>query len=482
MVAVSSLGFSVYEQYTSNTYADGSTTQSGSLQAGLTVGTDDGSSYGSAIVLDVKQQPASQSLKAGLRAVNTLTQVANQQRTQAPKDQAAGRLARAIQELRALNLVGGGIRAVQEAVRIAQDIASAVRDLAQAEEAIAEDGGSSGGADGASIGAAEAAAASAAAATAGPTAPSGDTAASGQASAASSADPTADPSSQTVPAVVEAGYSSKVGSALTGLIAGQAGLGTGATADAKVTSGLAKTLIEQLQSTGLPVDGSNLVTALNDLIANPLLGAQELQESAKQAGLNVTVATSLQVQNTLTDPRSTAASGVSAAAAAATINDPYDELIHDAVAALSAIGKGLKKALPPLLNSPDKKTAHEARKAQDQFSQAVADTVKSIGDYYTAKAEIEAEGGSDGTPSPATKAAIDAADAVINGPNAVNDQGGTVGDDAGVGYDGAAVGDTSVGDPSAGDAPVGDDGAAEIAPGSVAGTSIGIKVSVNIQV
>ena len=53
MVAVSSLGFSVYEQYTSNSNADGTTNQSGEVQAGVTVGTDDGSQYGSAIVLDV---------------------------------------------------------------------------------------------------------------------------------------------------------------------------------------------------------------------------------------------------------------------------------------------------------------------------------------------------------------------------------------------------------------------------------------------
>ncbi|HLZ67965.1 MAG TPA: hypothetical protein VKQ29_17205, partial [Aliidongia sp.] len=166
------------------------------------------------------------------------------------------------------------------------------------------------------------------------------------------------------------------------------------------------------------------------------------------------------------------AGGVSASAAAAAIEDPYDELIKDAVAALATIGKGLKKALPPLLNSPNKKVAREAKKAQDQFAQAVADTVKSIGDYYTAKSEIEANGGSDGTPSPVTKAQIDAADAVINGPNAGNDQGGTVGDNAGV----------SGADTALGNAGIGDDGAAAIVPGSTAGTSIGIHVSVNIQV
>ena len=472
MVAVSSLGFSVYEQYTSNTNADGTTSQSGSLQAGVTVGTDDGSKYGSAIVLDVKQAPASQKLKDGLRAVNTLVQVANYARTQAPKDAAASRLAQAIQELRALNLVGGGLRAVQQAVRIAQDIASAVRDLASAEQAIAADGGSSSdGSTAAGAGAAAAAAISAAlSSSSSSTAPAGIAAASN-----GSADATADPTgtnAKTTPASIEAGYSSEVGTALTGLVAGEAGFGTGAAADNKASSGLAKAIVAQLQATGLPVNGANLEKALQDLIANPLLGAQELQASAKQAGLTVTVATSLDVKNTLTDPRSAAAGGVSASAAAAAIEDPYDELIKDAVAALAAIGKGLKKALPPLLNSPNKKVAREAKKAQDQFAQAVADTVKSIGDYYTAKSEIEANGGSDGTPSPATKAQIDAADAVINGPNAGNDQGGTVGDDAGV----------SGADTSLGKAGIGDDEAAAIAPGSTAGTSIGIHVSVNIQV
>jgi len=155
MAAVSSLNFNVYEQYTSDTNGSGGSSQSGALQAGVTVGTDDGSSYGSAVVLDIKQAPATKKLADGEKAVNTLTQVANYARTQAPKDAAASRLAQAIQELRAINLVGGGIRAVQEAVRVAQDIASAVRDLASAEEAIAADGGgSSGGSDGASAGAA----------------------------------------------------------------------------------------------------------------------------------------------------------------------------------------------------------------------------------------------------------------------------------------------------------------------------------------
>lgn len=483
MVAVSSLGFSVYEQYTSNSNADGTTNQSGEVQAGVTVGTDDGSQYGSAIVLDVKQAPASKALKEGLRAVNTLTQVANYARTQAPKDAAASRLAQAIQELRALNLVGGGLRAVQEAVRIAQDIAGAVRDLAQAEQAIAQDGGTTSGSDGGGAGAAEAAAASAAALAGGTTpAPSTGTAAAaaGTAAASGAADASSDVAGATIPKTplaVEAGYSGQVGGALTGLIAGQAGLGTGPAADNKVTSGLASAIVAQLQSTGLPVNGANLVKALQDLIANPLLGAQELQSSAQQAGLNVTVTTSLDVKNTLTDPRDAAASGVSAGAAAAAIDDPYDELIRDAVAALSAIGKGLKKALPPLLNSPDKKVAREARKAQDKFSQAVADTVKSIGDYYTAKSEIEASGGSDGTPSPATKAQIDAADAVINGPSAGNDQGGTVGADTGV-----SGADTQLGNTSDVEAAVGDDGTPAIAAGSVASTSIGIHVSVNIQV
>ncbi|WP_326880341.1 hypothetical protein [Aliidongia sp.] len=418
-------------------------------------------------MLDIKQKPASDILKAGLRAVNTLTQVANYARTQAPKDAAASRLAQAIQELRALNLVGGGLRAVQEAVRIAQDIAGAVRDLASAEQAIAQDGGSGGISDAAGAGAAEAAAASAAALGGGatpatPASQSGGTASGG----------TAGSGAKSTPAAVEAGYSGQVGNAVTGLIAGEAGLGTGASADHKVTSGLAQAIVAQLQSSGLPVNGSTLVKALQDLIANPLRGAQELQESAKQAGLNVRVSTSLDVKNTLTDPRSAAASGVSAGAAAAAIDDPYDELIKDAVAALAAIGKGLKKALPPLLNSPNKRIAHEARKAQDKFAQAVVDTVESIGGYYSAKGEIEANGGSDGTPSPATRAQIDAADAVINGPNEGNDQGGTVAGDAGV----------SGADTQLGNAAIGDDGAATIAAGSTAGTSIGIHVSVNIEV
>ena len=474
MVAVSSLGFSVYEQYTSNTNADGSTNQSGALQAGVTVGTDDGSKYGSAVVLDVKQAPATKALSAGLRAVNTLTQVANYARTQAPKDAAASRLAQAIQELRALNLVGGGLRAVQQAVRIAQDIAGAVRDLAQAEQAIAQDGGASGGFDLGSAGAAEAAAASAAALAGGSTpAP----AASGAGASSDTTGATAGATIGKTPLAVEAGYSGKVGGALSGLIAGEAGLGTGAAADNKVTSGLAGAIVAQLQASGLPVNGANLVKALQDLIANPLLGAQELQASAKQAGLDVTVSTSLDVKNTLTDPREAAASGVSAGAAAAAIDDPYDELVRDAVAALAAIGKGLKKALPPLLNSPNRKVAREARKAQDKYAQAVADTVKSIGDYYSAKSEVEANGGSDGSPSPATKAQIDAADAVINGPNAGNDQGGTIKDDSGV-----SGADTQLGNTSDVDAAIGDDGAATIAAGSTAGTSIGVHVSVNIQV
>ena len=480
MVAVSSLGFSVYEQYTSNTNADGSTNQSGALQAGVTVGTDDGSKYGSAVVLDVKQAPATKALSAGLRAVNTLTQVANYARTQAPKDAAASRLAQAIQELRALNLVGGGLRAVQQAVRIAQDIAGAVRDLAQAEQAIAQDGGASGGSDLGSAGAAEAAAASAAALAGGSTpAPSTGTtaAASGAGASSDTAGATAGATIGKTPLAVEAGYSGKVGGALSGLIAGEAGLGTGAAADNKVTSGLAGAIVAQLQASGLPVNGANLVKALQDLIANPLLGAQELQASAKQAGLDVTVSTSLDVKNTLTDPREAAASGVSAGAAAAAIDDPYDELVRDAVAALAAIGKGLKKALPPLLNSPNRKVAREARKAQDKYAQAVADTVKSIGDYYSAKSEVEANGGSDGSPSPATKAQIDAADAVINGPNAGNDQGGTIKDDSGV-----SGADTQLGNTSDVDAAIGDDGAATIAAGSTAGTSIGVHVSVNIQV
>jgi hypothetical protein len=466
MVAVSSLNFSVYEQYTSSTDATGATSQSGSLQAGVTVGTDDGSKYGSAVVLDVKQAPASKKLSDGLKAVNTLTQVADYARTQAPKDAAASRLAQAIQELRSINLVGGGIRAVQEAVRIAQDIAGAVRDLASAEQAIAADGGSSGGSGGASAGAGAAAAAISAALSGSSNTPTS----SPSASAGGSADSNADPSAKL--AAAEAGYSGEAGAGVTGLIAGEAGLGSGPAADQKVSSGLADAVINALQATGLPVDGSNLAKSLQDLITNPVLGAQELQDSARQAGLNVTVKTSLDVKNTLTDPRSIAGSGVSAGASAAAINDPYDELIKDAVSALAAIGKGLKKALPPLLNSPNKKVAQDARKAQEQFAKAVADTVTSVDDYYTAKAQIEANGGSDGTPSPATKAQIDAADAVINGPSAGNDQGGTVDDDAGV----------SGADASLGNAAVGDDGAAAIAPGSVASTSISIHVSVNIEV
>jgi len=461
MAAVSSLNFNVYEQYTSNTDAAGTTSQTGSLQAGVTVGTDDGSSYGAAIILDVHQAPASKKLADGLKAVNTLTQVANYARTQAPKDAAASRLAQAIQELRAINLVGGGIRAVQEAVRVAQDIASAVRDLASAEEAIAADGGpSSGSSDGASAGAAASAAISAAL--------SGSSS-----SAAPSAAPTPAASSAATPLQVEAGYSGQVGTGITGLIAGQAGLGSGPQANQKASSGLAQAVIAELQATGLPVDASNLTKSLQELISNPLLGAQALQASAQQAGLNVTVATALDVKSTLTDPRNAAAVGVSAAAGAAAIADPYDELISDAVSALAAIGKGLKKALPPLLNSPNKKIAREAKKAQDQFGQAVADTVKSVADYYSAKSEVEAQGISDGTPSPATKAQIDAADAVIRGPDAGNDQGGTVDEDAGV-----SGADTQLGDAAA----VGADGTPAIAAGSVAGTSIGIHISVNIQV
>jgi len=467
MAAVSSLNFNVYEQYTSNTDAAGTNSQSGSLQAGVTVGTDDGSSYGSAIVLDISQAPASKKLAEGEKAVNTLTQVANYARTQAPKDAAASRLAQAIQELRAINLVGGGIRAVQEAVRIAQDIAGAVRDLASAEEAIAADGGSSsGGSDGASAGAAAAAAISAA------LSGSSSTPAPDASAATTAATPSAT-GGQTTPAQLEAGYSGEVGTDITGLIAGQAGLGTGPQANQKVSSGLAQDVIGELQATGLPVDASNLTQSLQELISNPLLGAQALQASAKQAGLNVTVATSLDVKSTLTDPRDAAASGVSAAAGAAAIDDPYDELIGDAVSALAAIGKGLKKALPPLLNSPNKKVAREAKKAQDQFGQAVADTVKSIADYYSAKSTAEAEGISDGTPSPATKAQIDAADAVVHGADAGNDDGGTTGADAGV-----SGADTELGNTTA----VAADGTPSIAAGSVAGTSIGIHVSVNIQV
>jgi len=340
MAAVSSLNFNVYEQYTSGTDASGTTSQSGSLQAGVTVGTDDGSSYGSAIILDVDQAPASKKLAEGVKAVNTLTEVANYARTQAPKDAAASRLAQAIGELRTIDLATGGIRAVQEAVRVAQDIASAVRDLANAEEAIAADGGPSpGGADGAGAGAAAAAAISAALSGSSST-PSASLSPAPVATAAAAA------SSQATSA--EAGYSGQVGSDVTGLIAAQAGLGSGPQANQKVSSGLAQAVIAELQATGLPVDAANLTGSLQDLIANPLLGAQELQAGAKQAGLDVTVATSLDVQSTLTDPRDAAAPGVSAAAGAAAIDDPYDELIGDAVAALAAIGKGLKKALPTI--------------------------------------------------------------------------------------------------------------------------------------
>ena len=308
MAAVSSLDFNIYEQYTSNTGATGS--PSGTLQAGVTVGTDDGSKYGSAIILDVTQAPASQKLAAGLKAVNTLTQVANYARTQAPKDAAAGRLAQAIESLRAINLVGGGIRAVQEVVRIAQEIAGAVRDLAAAEQAIAADGGASGGADGASAGAAAAAAVSAAlSGSSGTPAPSGS-------SISATADTTADPSGTAASTGIEAGYSGTAGAGVTGLIAGAAGLGSGPGARQKAASDLAQAVVAQLQATGLPVDGANLVGALQDLIANPVLGAQELQTSARQAGLTVTVATSLDVENTLTDPRDAASSGIAAGAAA----------------------------------------------------------------------------------------------------------------------------------------------------------------------
>jgi hypothetical protein len=459
MVAVSSIDFSVYEQYTSATNADGTTSQSGALQAGVTVGTDDGSEYGSAILLDVKQAPASKKLSDGLKAVNTLTQLALNARTQAPKDAAAGRLARAIQSLRAINLVGGGIRSVQEAVRIAQEIAGAVRDLAAAEQAIAADGGTVSA--GASAGAAAAAISSAlSGASTAPSSASTGAAASTHAAATSSAHQDADGT----PEAVEAGYSTKVGNDVTGLVAGQAGFGSGPAANHQVASTLSQIIIAQLQAAGLPVNDANLTKSLQDLITDPLLGAQELQASAKQAGLNVTVSTSLDVENTLADPRSAAAAATSPGAIVAAINDPYDSLIHDAVAALAAIGKGLKKALPPLLNSPDKHIARLARKAQQDFQQAVADTVQSIGKYYTAKSEILAEGGSDGTPSPATKAAIDAADATIDGPSDANDQGGTAGDDAALG-----------------DAGLSASGSPAIAAGAVASTSIGIHVSVNIS-
>ena len=476
MVAISSLSFSVYEQYTSNTAADGTTSQSAALQAGVSVGTDDGSKYGSAIVLDVAQAPASQKLKDGLKAVNTLTQVATYARTQAPKDAAASRLAEAIGELRAINLTGGGIGAVQEVVRIAQEIASAVRDLAAAEKAIAADGGS---ASDASAGAAAAAAISAALTGSSSALTQGDngTAAATTSNTAAPADTTADPSTTTVPAVIEAGYSKQVGSTVTGLVAGAAGIGSGSAADDKASSSLADAIIAQLQATGLPVDGSNLAKSLQDLITNPLLGADELQASAQQAGLNVTVATSLDVTGTLEDPRNGAAAGVSSSAVVAAVDDPYDELIKDAVGALAIVAKGLRRSLPPLLNSPDRKVAREARKAQDQFAQAIADTAKAIGDYYNAKAEIEADGGTDGAPSAATKAQIDAADAVVNGPNAGNDQGGTVGEDAGVSGE-----DIALGDSSDVEAAIGDDGTPAIAAGATAGITIGLQVSVNIQV
>lgn len=478
MVAISSLSFSVYEQYTSNTAADGTTSQSAALQAGVSVGTDDGSKYGSAIVLDVAQAPASQKLKDGLKAVNTLTQVATYARTQAPKDAAASRLAEAIGELRAINLTGGGIGAVQEVVRIAQEIASAVRDLAAAEKAIAADGGG-GSASDASAGAAAAAAISAALTGSSSALTQGDngTAAATTSNTAASADTTADPSTTTVPAVIEAGYSKQVGSTVTGLVAGAAGIGSGSAADDKASSSLADAIIAQLQATGLPVDGSNLAKSLQDLITNPLLGADELQASAQQAGLNVTVATSLDVTGTLEDPRNGAAAGVSSSAVVAAVDDPYDELIKDAVGALAIVAKGLRRSLPPLLNSPDRKVAREARKAQDQFAQAIADTAKAIGDYYNAKAEIEADGGTDGAPSAATKAQIDAADAVVNGPNAGNDQGGTVGEDAGVSGE-----DIALGDSSDVEAAIGDDGTPAIAAGATAGITIGLQVSVNIQV
>ena len=198
---------------------------------------------------------------------------------------------------------------------------------------------------------------------------------------------------------------------------------------------------------------------------------------SQQAGLNVTVATSLDVTGTLEDPRNGAAAGVSSSAVVAAVDDPYDELIKDAVGALAIVAKGLRRSLPPLLNSPDRKVAREARKAQDQFAQAIADTAKAIGDYYNAKAEIEADGGTDGAPSAATKAQIDAADAVVNGPNAGNDQGGTVGEDAGVSGE-----DIALGDSSDVEAAIGDDGTPAIAAGATAGITIGLQVSVNIQV
>jgi len=456
MVAVSSLNFSVYEQYTSDTAADGSTSQSGSLQAGVTVGTDDGSSYGSSIILDVTKAPASKKLSDGLKAVNTLTQVASYARTQAPKDAAAGRLARAIGELRTLDLFGGGIRAVEQAVRIAQEIAGAVRDLAQAEEGIAEGGGgSSDGAAAASAGAAASAALSAAL--------SGSSSPPAAAPVAVSPSAPADPTASTTAA--ETGYAGQAGTGVTSLVASAAGLGSGAGANRQAATTLSQALLGELQAAGLPVDGANLQQSLQDLITNPLAGGQELQASARQAGLDVTVATSLDVTNTLTDPRNAAAKGLSAAAAVDAIDDPYDGLIRDAVAALSAIGKGLRKALPPLLNSPDRKIAHRAKKAEDAFGQAVADTVKSIGDYYNAKAEVEAEGITEAPPSPIAKAAIDAANATIDG----------TGDDETT--DATETAADAIGTPA-----VGADGTPAISAGSVAGTSIAVHVSVNIQV
>lgn len=345
-------------------------------------------------------------------------------------------------------------------MRIAQEIAGAVRDLAQAEEAIAEGGGgSSDGAAAASAGAAASAALSAAL-------------------SGSSSPPVAPPVAVSTPApadptaaatAAETGYAGQAGTGVTSLVANAAGLGSGAGANRQAATTLSQALLGELQAAGLPVDGANLQQSLQDLITNPLGGAQELQASAKQAGLNVTVATSLQVTNTLTDPRNAAAKGLSAAAAVDAIDDPYDGLIRDAVAALSAIGKGLRKALPPLLNSPDRKIAHRAKKAEDEFGQAVADTVKSIGDYYNAKAQVEAEGITEAPPSPIAKAAIDAANGVIDG----------TGDDETSDAGNARAGDA---DADVGTAAVGADGTPAISAGSVAGTSIAVHVSVNIQV
>jgi len=426
MVAVASLNFSVYEQYTSSTGADGTTRQTGTLNADVTVGTDDGSKYGSAIILDVDKAPATKKLSDGLKAVNTLTQVANYARTQAPKNAAASRLSEAIGELRTLDLYGGGIRAVEQAARVAQDIASAVRDLAAAEEAIAAEGGTPDPAATAGAGAAEAAAASAAL-------------------DGSSSETPAVRAVVTTPTAVEASYSNAVGGPVTGLIAGATGLGSGAAADRKASSGLAQSVIAALDAAGLPVDGSSLTRSLQDLIDNPVLGAQELQASAKQAGLDVTVASSLDVSNSLTDPRLAAASGVTPGTIVGALDDPIDGLIQEAVAALGEIGKGLRKVLPPLLNSPDKKIAKRAKQAEDEFGQAVADTVKAISDYYNAKAEVVADGGADN----------------------------------------AAAGDvdaTDLGDGTAGAGDAGTAGSADLAgAGVVAASTVGIRVSVDIR-